>query len=353
MKLIDLFFRISLIIFLGVLIACGCGKKMNPIPPDSLVPGAVRNFTVVQDGQGLSLQWLFPRVNIEGQPLTDIQGFRILRSQDRLDSTAACPPELTRLADIDLAFPQAGEVQGEQVRYRDETLEPGYRYFYQIVGYDPNGKLGLESPTVSREWDILPQTPGGLKAQAGDRQVLLTWTPVNLLANGRPLSGPVSYNVYRQAPGESFVAANPEPLVEPRFQDIAVLNDIDYRYLVRAVRPIRSDTLESLDSAIQTAKPEDLTPPAPVLNLVAAPTMKGLELRWEASPEPDLAGYRLYRRSLAEPQFRLLNTQLLTKPYFIDQQTTKGVSYYYYVIAVDNSRRANPSQPSEVVEATR
>ena len=68
------------------------------------------------------------------QPLTDIQGFQILRSQDSLCSTAGCPPELKPLAKIDLAFPQAGEVQGEQVRYRDENLEPGYRYFYQIVG---------------------------------------------------------------------------------------------------------------------------------------------------------------------------------------------------------------------------
>ncbi len=331
----------------------GCGKKMNPIPPDSLVPGEVRNFTVRQDGQALSLQWLFPKVNIEGQPLTDIQGFRILRNQDSLTSTAGCPPELKHLADIDLAYPLAGEVQGEQGRYRDETLEPGYRYFYQIAGFDRGGHLGLLSPVVSQVWDTLPQPPQKLETQAGDRQVVLTWEPATFLVNGRPLAGPVTYNVYRQSQGSGFTMVNKAPVTEASFQDITVLNDTDYRYLVRTVRTVGGDFLESLDAPMQKARPEDHTPPAPVLNLVAVSTEKGIELRWDSGREPDLAGYRIYRRSLTEPQFRLLNPQMLTKPYLVDQETGKGVTYYYYVVAVDNSRRGNQSLPSEAVEITR
>jgi fibronectin type 3 domain-containing protein len=86
---------------------------------------------------------------------------------------------------------------------------------------------------------------------------------------------------------------------------------------------------------------------------VAATTDKGIELRWDAGREPDVAGYRVYRRSLAEPQFRLLTQQLHTRPYYVDAQTSKGVTYYYYVVAVDNSPRANQSLPSEPVEITR
>jgi penicillin-binding protein len=111
--------------------------------------------------------------------------------------------------------------------------------------------------------------------------------------------------------------------------------------------------LESLDSPIQLARPEKLTPPAPVLGLVAAATEKGIELRWQAGREPDLAGYRVYRRSLAEPQFRLLTPQLNTQAYFVDRETFKGVTYYYSVTAVDKSPRANQSLPSEPVEITR
>ena len=73
--------------------SCGCGKKAPPIPPDSLVPGEVRNFSVQQDGQALSLQWLIPKVNVDNQPLTDIQGFQILRS---VRKTVFSPPAAHR-----------------------------------------------------------------------------------------------------------------------------------------------------------------------------------------------------------------------------------------------------------------
>lgn len=351
-RLLALLCRLSLVLSLAVM-ACGCGKKMAPIPPDSLVPGEVRNFAVRQDGPALSLEWLFPRVNIDNQPLTDIHGFRILRNQDTLTSNASCPPELKTLAEIDLAFPLAGEVQSDRVRYRDEALEPGYRYFYQIVGFDRDGRPGLASPVVAHVWDVLPQAPQNLEGQAGDRQVMLTWPPVSLLVNGRPLPGTVTYNVYRQAPGNAFTMVNKAPVTEAKYLDITALNDINYKYLVRTVRSVGSSSLESLDSPIRTVRPEDQTPPAPVLNLVAVPTEKGIELRWNPGQEPDLAGYRVYRHSLAEPQFRLLTPELVSKPYFVDPETSPGVTYFYYVVAVDNSRRANQSLASETVEATR
>ena len=331
----------------------GCGKKMAPIPPDSLVPGEVRQFTVRQDGQALRLTWLLPRVNVDNQPLTDIQGFRILRQHDTLAAAAGCAPDLHLLAVIDLSFPQLGEVAGEAVSYRDEQLEPGRRYFYQVVGFARGGQAGLPSAVVSHGWDTLPQAPSSLTAQAGDRQVQLTWPAVARLADGRPLPGKPTYHIYRQASGEEWRLVNQNPVSEAQFLDISAANDVTYRYLVRTVRKIGADTLESLDSPQETAKPVDMTPPAPVLNLVAVPTAQGLELRWEPGREPDLAGYRVFRRSLAEPQFQQLTPQLLAKPYFVDAAAAKGVTYFYYVVAVDNSRRANQSLPSETVSATR
>ena len=115
---------------------------------------------------------------------------------------------------------------------------------------------GLASPVVSHVWDILPQPPAKLEAQAGDRQVMLTWPPVTLLANGQPLPGAVTYNVYRETQGSDFTLVNTSPVTEAKFQDITVANDITYRYLVRTVRQVGTGSLESLDSPIQTAKPD-------------------------------------------------------------------------------------------------
>ncbi len=331
----------------------GCGKKLAPIPPDSLVPGEIRQFRVHQDGQALRLDWLLPRVNIDDQPLTDIQGFRILRHHDRLPAAGGCPPDLGLLAVVDLSFPLSGEVSGEAVSYRDEQLTPGERYFYQVVPFARGGHPGVPSVILSHAWDTLPQAPATLQAQAGDRQVLLTWQPVDRLQDGRPLTDGAGYHIYRQGPEGQWALANQTPVTQARFLDIAVQNDVVYRYLVRAVRKIGPDILESLDSPLQTVKPVDQTPPAPVIGLVVVPTSQGMELRWEPGREPDLAGYLVFRRSLAEPQFRQLTPRLLTRPYLVDTEVSPGVTYWYYVVAVDTSRQANRSLPSETVSARR
>jgi len=339
-----------LVILVGTGIAA-CGKKMPPIPPDSLVPGAVQEFSVRQQGRSLVLQWLIPKVNIEGQPLSEIQGFRLLRVHEPLDRPPSlCPPPLTQLAEIDLAYPQVGEVRGETVIYQDTDLEFGNRYYYQVVGYDRQKNLGTASSILTHNWDTLPQTPTGLRAVAGDRLVTLDWEPVTRLADGKPVPGAVNYRVYRQALQEEFSLANQVLLTAPHFQDIAVQNDVEYTYMVRAVRQVGEDYIESLDSPEQRARPQDLTAPAPLLNLVGVPNPQGVELRWAASAEPDVAGYRVYRRAVTEPEFRQVSPKLLTKAYFVDAPLEKGRTYYYYVTAVDNSPRANESPPSEAIE---
>ncbi len=119
-------------------------------------------------------------------------------------------------------YPRVGKVQGEQVSYRDENLEPGYRYYYQIVGYDRGDHLGLASPmSLACLGYPAPAAGNNLTAEAGDRQVNLTWAPVTLLANGQPLPGVIAYQVYRATNGGGFAVVNKSPVTEVKFQDIA------------------------------------------------------------------------------------------------------------------------------------
>ena len=118
-------------------------------------------------------------------------------------------------------------------------------------------------------------------------------------------------------------------------------------YKVQAVRRLGGELLASPDSPQRAAKPVKLTPPPPLLGLLAVATDQGVELHWEPSPAPDLAGYRVYRRGPGEAMPVLLTTQLLTKPYFVDSRVKPGQTYYYFVTAVDSSPRANESLPSE------
>ena len=98
--------------------------------------------------------------------------------------------------------------------------------------------------------------------------------------------------------------------------------------------------------------PEKRTPPPPVQNVLVVATSQGVELRWEPSPVPDVAGYRVYRRTAGQEQYTRLTPELIKKPYFVDTQVRRGQTYHYYVTAVDDSPRANESLPAESMSIT-
>jgi|UniRef100_A0A7C3WQF1 fibronectin type 3 domain-containing protein len=336
---------VSLTLF--ILIAA-CGKKMDPLPPEAVLPGPVKEFSLVQEGEGLLLSWQFPTENQLGQPLTQLSGFRLERCETKeLSPPLGCLVDFIVVADIELDYPRVGQVKDGSVFYRDHKLTPGRRYYYRVAAYDPSRYPGAWSRVLSHAWGVLPQTPQQLEAEAGDRQVVLSWSPVTRLKDGSPARDLAGYYVYRRAAGGDWTRITPALVTDTAFRDVTVKNDVEYTYMVRAVRQVGPDRLESLDSPTRTVKPEDLTPPPPVLNLVAAITAKGVELRWDDSPAPDLAGYRVYRRRAGEAHFTRLTPELLKKPYYVDTRVSRGQTYYYYVIAVDNSRRANESLPSE------
>jgi fibronectin type 3 domain-containing protein len=255
-------------------------------------------------------------------------------------------------ADIDLAYPQRGEVQGEAMLFRDRELAPEHRYYYRVAAYDQDGYLGGWSRTLSRAWGWLPRSPAQLDAVPGDKMVSLSWRPVMALQNGSPARDLAGYLVYRLSGQGPWIRVTPTPVVANSFQDVAVLNDVEYTYKVVAVRPLGGDLLASLDSPTSKAMPEKRTPPPPLLNVLAVPTSQGVELRWEPSPVPDVAGYRVYRRATGEEQYTRLNKELVKKPYFVDSRVKRGETYHYYVTVVDDSPRANESIPSEVVSVS-
>ncbi|MGQ9687660.1 MAG: fibronectin type III domain-containing protein [Desulfobaccales bacterium] len=339
----------ALLLVISVLtIVLACGKKEWPLSPDLLAPAAVRNFHLAQNGESLVLSWDFPRENQVGQPLTQLEGFRLYRAASSgISPDKSCPPDFVLLADIDLAYPKVGRVAGEGVVYEDRTLEPGKCYSYRVAAYGRRGAVGPWSPVLSHAWDILPQAPGGLRIEAGDREVQLSWAPVTALRNGAPLREPAGYLVYRKSDREDWRRLTPTPLEAAGYHDVAVANEVEYTYTVRTLRRLGDYYLESLDSPSRTATPQDLTPPPPPLNLVAVPTSRGVELRWDPSPVPDLAGYRVYRRGDRKATPVRLLPDLVKQPYFVDTQAVPGQAYFYAVTAVDDSKRRNESLPSE------
>lgn len=92
----------------------------------------------------------------------------------------------------------------------------------------------------------------------------------------------------------------------------------------------------------------DTTPPAPPSGLSASGGNQRVDLAWNASPEPDLAGYTVFR-STNGGSFVQLNPTLTTNTAYADTGLVNGWTYAYYVRAEDQSE--NVSAPSGTVSA--
>jgi len=93
----------------------------------------------------------------------------------------------------------------------------------------------------------------------------------------------------------------------------------------------------------------DAIPPAPPTGLAAFPGDCSVALAWSPSPEPDLAGYDVYRAAPGGSPLRI-NSALVTSPQYLDTAAANGIAYQYSLRAIDLS--ANASAPGASVPAT-
>ena len=94
----------------------------------------------------------------------------------------------------------------------------------------------------------------------------------------------------------------------------------------------------------------DVTPPVAPTGLAATAGDGSVMLDWDDNTEPDLAGYNVYRSTSAGGPYSKLNGPFVTSSLYTDSQVTNGTTYYYVVVAVDNS--SNLSADSNEASAT-
>ena len=162
---------------------------------------------------------------------------------------------------------------------------------------------------------------------------------------------PSAFNLYRRTEGERFglFPINSEPMKETRFMDGGLVNGRRYFYEIRAVRNFRGTLIEGPASPEAQGVPEKQAPPSPPSGVVGVFQQGGAALRWVENPEPDIAGYNLYRKEEGETAFRKINPQLIKEAYFLDRTADPKKSYTYRVSAVDSSgKESDYSKDAEV-----
>lgn len=207
-----------------------------------------------------------------------------------------------------------------------------------------------------------PGTPDATKAgahSAGSSGVL----PARLLTT---LPNTIySYAVYEVAP-PNFMAPKLEagavppfpvlltasPLAATTFRDDRFEVGVERCYAVTTVATTGAMAVESQMSTPSCVKAVDTFPPSAPKKLEAVASEGAISLIWEASPEPDVAGYVVLRGEAGSGRLAPLFKDPIKETTYRDVSVKRGVRYVYAVVAVDTAAAHNVSQQSNRVEET-
>ncbi|HZM71366.1 MAG TPA: fibronectin type III domain-containing protein [Candidatus Cryosericum sp.] len=379
-----------------------CGKKGPPLAPVRIGPAPPGQLRVRQIGPEVVLSAVLPGTRNDHSRLGPDAAVRVLR----LQSTGTLRPEAVSERYLVQQFQKQAatiaSLTGEDLRrslvrgrfvFGDgevakatataEGAPPRFLYALQIVE-GKNSRSPLRVPTQI-EIGSPPPAPVDLRAEAAEGAVRLEWTPgAGPAAAAAPESaGQVTppdtsppggqeppagqapgagqppaaaapptrgFNVYRKEAGDSAVPEdplNPKPLAQPSFVDTTFRYDVGYVYFVRAVDSPKGTLRESVASPPVEVRPHDRFAPAAPTGLAVAVEGAVIRVYWFPNAEPDLAGYRVYRRTTKEKEPVRIGETPATETSFIDPGTVPGVRYHYSVSAVDGADPVNESPRSE------
>jgi len=338
----------SLVLMLAVTTACG--RKTDPLIPDSPRPEAVKDIKAETRDATVYLSWPIPSRNVEGRSMstTDIVRFRIYRTELGRDNRMGRYRPYT---EIDMSNPAPATVVNNVVTWSDTHLKYGQTYGYRIRALSARGGISRQSEEI-RLVPILPlDIPRGVVAVGVDSSVDLTWEPVKTWLDGKPAAGFIGYNIYRGTDRGRYdmTPLNKEPLRDAAYKDSAVVNNHTYYYIVRSTANPILPWNESPDSAETSATPRKLTPPQVPTGLTVVSGVNRVFLTWNENKEVDLAGYYVYRSTGRSNKYKRLTDKIIDRTAFSDDTVESDVTYYYFVTAVDQS--GNESAPSDKKKA--
>lgn len=340
--------RILVPAILGFLLLVGCGRRGSPVVPVLVEPSPPPDLQAQVRHRAVILTWTRPVTNVDGTALKTLAAFRVSRQQQAPQTSG---PSV--IATVKADRPENAVVTKNRYAFTDEGVVVGAKYAYQVESVNRRGIIGPPSTEATALITIEIAAPSGLRAEAGERTIRLSWSAPTSRADGSPVGVILGYNIYRGTkPGQYDPRPiNREPVPIAEFNDTDLVNDRTYYYVVKAVENRERPWHEGLQSFEVSADPVDLTPPAPPQGVRAVPGPGALvSLSWEPNQESDLLGYLVYRSGgpIQRPR-RLLETPFAA-PALYDRSVRPGGRYIYTVTAVDASARRNESAPSAEIE---
>lgn len=386
---------VPIVLLVPAIFIAGCASPGAPTARKPVIPEAVSNLSAAQQGNHVLLTFAIPEYSAGGHQLEHPPTVEIFRDFEPAPSSGelrpASPKHPTLLVTIPSELVPRYSVNerfrySESLQASDFTNHPDSIVVYSVRTHVADKKISAVSNLAALRIHPAPERIHDLTGNVTQTAVVLSWTAPQQTPVGPvlPLAG---YRIYRGeakaipaanagASGNSASALSEtskpataplpglpapptelqSPLVKigestsPSYSDTQAEFGKTYVYSVRSVSHYSGANVESSDSNFLTITPRDTFPPAAPAGLVAVylPAVSGapahVDLSWSVSPEPDVAGYQVYRSEDSFTQGTLVSNHLLLTPAFRDMNVVSGRSYRYTVTAVDRS--GNESAPS-------
>ena len=381
---------IAALVVAGCCLAAACGKKGDPLPPIRLLPAATTDLAAAVRGEEILLELPYPTTTAAGTPLPGVSEVAVWQlvwrapesaepalptADERRFAVAAEPAAILTGPDVGAA------VRGDRLVVRlprppapeGEGGRPIITVAVKTQG--PGGEESAFSNRVDLPWTEPPPPPTGLELEAVARGVRVRWEHGSPAGPDGPEddaaadeaeaeaedeaeagaaagdgSGLAGFAVYRRLATERAYG-DPLRLVPASrrvFLDESAIFGQRYVYAVTALARRRPRVESALGEEVEIAY-RDRFAPGPPTGVVALAEPGRVRLVWEASPAPDLAGYRVYRRGPEAQEFVPLGEDLVTATERVDATVVSGASYSYRVTALD--ALGNESEPSATVAA--
>lgn len=318
-----------------------CGSIGEPLPPLLNIPKSAQDLAACQINEEIILHWTWPETTTEGMPLSDLARFAIhfmpAGSSNQLPPTDF-DAQSKWLRDVDVAdLNDQGPGDPVQITldakpFLRETIVLGVRAESRrgrSVGFSNLLVIQVLPP---------PEAPAPPQLTVAPDAIELAWSAV---PDAR------SYRIERRAETDTEF----QPIAttgENRFRDSQFAWDETYHYRVQSLTGASDYEIVGGTSTPAQITAQDTFPPAAPTGLRVVAGLDSIELSWEPGAEPDLAGYRL-RRAAANGEPVLLTPDAITTINFNDKQVERGVTYRYYLTALDQDNNESGTTESGAV----
>ncbi|MGE0405686.1 MAG: fibronectin type III domain-containing protein [Candidatus Korobacteraceae bacterium] len=368
--------RYCLLALLGLLPSLvACGLPAAPQPPSLQLPEPVRDLSATRKGDSVQLSWTPPIETTDGQTIRRPGSTYVCRNiyppnaptgAGKTIGNKVDPSQCSRIAELPPPRPGASK---DRATFTD-TLPPEFQrqhatdvanYAVEVINFRGRS-AGLSAAVQVPLAPTLPP-PLDLQAEVTAEGVRLAWS--GMLHEHESPELRHLYRVYRTS--DPTASANQRLVVgEVQLASDTGASLLDrniewgntYHYLVTAVTqvPLPQGTameVEGEDSAPLAVTPQDTFAPATPTAVEAVFSGPGqppfIDVVWTPSPDTDLAGYNIDRSTSGQTPTRI-NRELVLTPSFRDSDVLPGMSYQYFVSAVDV--RGNQSTRSEPATET-